>query len=197
MSGPATAGLPLGVLGAHNYRISKLERSPVLALSRELVSALSQSEMREMTTLINLASQPHRRIFPGDRLAPGSIEEGYRDCLAICLRDSNDALAACVLTKKSGEATWLFLLTVRDDLQGLGVGSTLVDHAAAVAAEEESALLRLEAVDAGNLVPYYQRLGFVIEQLVLCPVGKWGATEEFRLATLARPADNVGPAGSQ
>jgi len=152
----------------------------------EAIAAMSPSSLQVMTDLINDANRARPRIFPGDRLAENTIQDDYRDCVAI-FAEGPTQLVACVLVKPIESALWLYLLAVSARLQGQGLGRQTILAAGRFAQDASLARLELEAVDSGGLVPYYRKLGFEEATRTLKPAGHWHSSTPFELVKMTRP----------
>ncbi len=147
---------------------------------------LSETEIDEITALVNVANRDHRGVFPGDRLGPGYLLEDYGDTLALSGRNQARLIACGALLNKEN-ALWLYILAAHPDHRGQGLGAEMMLQAEKLAKRNGLPNLMLQAVDQGTLVAYYLSQGFKEVKRETKPEGHWGAVDSFELVDLIRP----------
>ncbi len=125
-------------------------------------------------------------MFPYDRLRPGGLREDYGDSKVV-RGYLEHRLVGCVTFKVKGDAAWFSLLAVAPGSNGLGLGEALISEVDRIANREGAAWLRLDVIDLGKLVSYYEGLGFKEFSRVDYPIGQWNATIPFVVASMERP----------
>lgn len=78
-----------------------------------------------------------------------------------------------VLEYKSGEEVYLSLLMLVAELQGKGIGKEVYSLFESMMREEKRASIRIDVVNdyPGNVVPYWEKLGFVANETITL---EWG-----------------------
>jgi GNAT superfamily N-acetyltransferase len=154
------------------------------------IQELNPDEIRGITNLVIQANRAKPRIFPADRLREGDLVAEY-GTEEILLALSTSEIAGCVILSKLNDALWLSLLAVAPEHQGKGLGRQILAQAERVAADRALSELAFDAVDGGNLISYYQSLGFRERSRNTKPIGHWGAPIPFDLVRMVRPVDRV------
>ncbi len=147
---------------------------------------MSEAQLHSVTDLVIQANRAKPRIFAGDRLNDGDILEDFPDEVIILALAGCDPVA-CIIVSTLEQSLWLSLLAVAPPFQGKGIGEKTIWQAETVAAERGLAELALDAVEGGNLVPYYLGLGFREESRRTMPIGHWGSSVSFELVKMTRP----------
>jgi predicted N-acetyltransferase YhbS len=128
------------------------------------IRAAGPEDAEGLVRLINAAFLVERSAFDGDRIdlegVRGLLDKGM---FLVAEQDHSPVVIGCVYVELRGERSYLGLLSVAPELQGKGLGRQLV-----AAAEEHSRRpgcramdLRIVSPRAGDLRPFYERLGYV------------------------------------
>jgi len=136
-----------------NSRSSESEAQIRLAYDED-VSAL--------TRLINAAFVVEQIVFDGDRVDDLGVRV-YMSGGTFLVAEDSGALAGCVYIETRGDCSYLGLLSVQPERQGTGLGRRLVAAAERFARESGSRVMDLRVISARReqLLPFYQRLGYV------------------------------------
>lgn len=159
-----------------------------LEFRQVLVANADPDLLSRVTRLINIANAPFARIFPGERLEANTISEEYGPYNLITVYE-NDSLVGTMSNIVVDNGLKIELLAVAPEAQGRQIASTIADQAGSFAVALGLPKIWLEAVEIGNLVPYYKRLGFQEDFRKRMPVGYWDSFEEFDLVTLSRACE--------
>ncbi len=154
---------------------------------REL-GELSSMEVEAVTDLVNRANAERRELFPGDRLGPNSLAEGYQGA-RIARGTLNGNLVAAATFVVKDETLWIFLLAVDPAQRRHGFGEKMLSSAAEEARRRGLPSLTLDAVDQGAIIRYYISLGFEELERKSLPQGYWESTQPFELVRLRRRVD--------
>jgi GNAT superfamily N-acetyltransferase len=128
------------------------------------IRAAGSEDAERLVRLINAAFLVERIAFDGDRIdlegVHGLMDKGM---FLVAEENNSPVIMGCVYVELRGEHSYLGLLSVAPELQGKGLGRQLV-----AAAEEYSRRPGCRAMDlqiisprAGDLRPFYERLGYV------------------------------------
>src|SRR5262245_24250006 len=133
---------------------SPTSSEPVLRAGRE-------SDVENLTRLINLAFAVEQVAIPGERIDQGKARAFLSTGVFLVL-EGHSGLTGCVYAEKRGDRGYVGLLAVEPSLEGRGFGRRLM-----VAAEEHLKGAGCRAVDLrvisarSELLPFYRRLGYV------------------------------------
>lgn len=125
------------------------------------VRAATPSDIRSLTRVINTAFVVEQVAFDGDRVD----EIGVRDYMSrghFLLAELAGAIIGCVYIEPRGDHSYLGLLAVEPKRQGTGLGRRLMDAAEELARSLGSRAMDLRVISprAGQLLPFYERLGY-------------------------------------
>jgi ribosomal protein S18 acetylase RimI-like enzyme len=158
----------------------------VLEFRQVEVKEADPALLSEVTALINVANTVFSRLFPGERLEPNTIADKHREYNLVTVYEDG-LLIATMSTIAVDGGLKVELLAVAPEAQGRQVAKLVLDQAGSIAESLGLPKVWLEAVEIGNLVPYYKKLGFTEDLRRRMPLGYWDSFEEFDLVTLSRP----------
>jgi len=128
------------------------------------IRAAGSEDAEGLVRLINAAFIVESMAFYGERIDLQGVR-GLMDTgtFLVAEEENSPVVIGCVYVELRGERSYLGLLSVAPELQGRGLGRQLV-----AAAEEYSRRpgcramdLRIVSPRAGDLRPFYERLGYV------------------------------------
>jgi GNAT superfamily N-acetyltransferase len=125
------------------------------------IRAAIPSDTEAVARLINAAFIVERVVIDGDRTNPENVR-ALMNTGAFLLTEDAVGLAGCVYVERRGERSYLGLLSVEPQRQGMGFGRQLV-----AAAEDYSREIGCRAVDLrivsarAEILPFYRRLGYI------------------------------------
>jgi predicted N-acetyltransferase YhbS len=119
------------------------------------------SDIEAVAQLINAAFIVERVVIDGDRTNPENVR-ALMNSGTFLLAEDPAGLVGCVYVEQRGERSYLGLLSVDPQRQGMGVGRQLV-----AASEDYSRQIGCRAIDLrivsarAELLPFYRRLGYI------------------------------------
>jgi GNAT superfamily N-acetyltransferase len=117
-------------------------------------------DIEELTRVINAAFVVERVAFDGDRVDMEQVGS-YMDKGTFLVAEHGRVLVGCVYVEMRGERSYLGLLSVRPDRQGLGLGGKLMTAAEDYARSQGSRAMDLRVISPREeLVPFYQHFGY-------------------------------------
>jgi len=121
----------------------------------------SDDDVDPLTRLINAAFVVEQVVFDGDRVDDLGVR-AYMSGGVFLLAEDSHGLAGCVYIETREARSYLGLLSVQPARQGSGIGRQLVAAAENFAAQSGSRIMDLRVISAraGQLLPFYQRLGY-------------------------------------
>ena len=124
-----------------------------------------------ITSLVNEAFQVEAFFKRGDRTHCDEILRMMDAGQFLVIDDrEEDSLGACVYVELNGSSAYFGMLSVSPPLQGQGVGRRLIDAVESKARAEGCDRIEIHVVNLRTeLVPYYQRLGYVETGLLPFP----------------------------
>ena len=130
--------------------------------SEARIRRASDEDVPGLTRLINAAFVVEQIVFEGDRVDDLGVRV-YMSSGTFLVAEDSDALAGCVYIETRGDRSYLGLLSVQPARQGTGLGRRLVAAAEDFARESGSRVMDLRVISARReqLLPFYQRLGYV------------------------------------
>jgi predicted N-acetyltransferase YhbS len=130
------------------------------------IRAAVPDDAEGVARLINAAFVVEKIAFDGDRTNRENVRalmDAGKFLVAELAEDDAPELIGCVYVERRGDRSYLGLLSVAPSFQGKGLGRQLV-----AAAEEHSRDAGCRAMDlriisprAGDLLPFYKRLGYL------------------------------------
>lgn len=113
-----------------------------------------------LSELVNDCYRVERFFVDGDRTNPDEIAEMTRRGVFLVLEEAN-GLAAAVYLERRGSALYFGMLSVRADMQGLGLGTRLVRIAEAMGEAMGASEVTLKIVNLREeLGRWYRSLGY-------------------------------------
>ena len=151
------------------------------------VDSLSREEVQQIVALINLAYRLHVAFFPNDRTDYKNIyDEIAGHEMILLLASPSNKLVATAHVHPDGNALYLGLAAVDPHLHNRGYGAQLLQAGSERARQLGLSKVRLTAIlETGN-VAYYLGQGYRVMAEVPQPLGTWGSTIPFTLATLEK-----------
>lgn len=118
-------------------------------------------EVTRLTGLINAAFAVEQVAFDGDRVDAAGVRE-YMTAGTFLVAEDGAGLAGCVYIEAKGERSYLGLLSVEPTRQGCGLGRKLMAEAEDFARGAGCRVMDLRVISprAGQLLPFYLRLGY-------------------------------------
>jgi N-acetylglutamate synthase-like GNAT family acetyltransferase len=133
-------------------------RSPVETLAISVRRATPKDAVA-LSELVNDCYRVERFFVDGDRTNPAEIAEMTRGGVFLVLEDAR-GLAAAVYLERRGSAIYFGMLSVRADLQGVGLGTRLVRIAEAMGEAMGASEVTLKIVNLREeLGRWYRSLG--------------------------------------
>ena len=124
------------------------------------IRASKSSDIEELTRVINEAFVVERVAFDGDRVNMEQVGS-YMDQGKFLVAEDGMLLMGCVYIELRGERSYLGLLSVVPDRQGLGLGGKLMMAAEDYARSQGSRAMDLRVISPrAELVPFYQHFGY-------------------------------------
>jgi ribosomal protein S18 acetylase RimI-like enzyme len=126
----------------------------------------SDSDVEELTRLINAAFVVEQMVFDGDRVDDLGVRTYMGSGTFLIAEDSGGpstrGLVGCVYVETRDDRSYLGLLSVHPARQGRGFGRHLVTAAENFACRSGSRVmdLRVISVRGEQLLPFYRRLGY-------------------------------------
>lgn len=122
----------------------------------------SEDDVPALTRLINAAFVVEQIVFDGDRVDELGVHV-YMSSGTFLVAEDSSVLAGCVYIETRGDRSYLGLLSVQPKRQGTGLGRQLVAAAENFAQESGSRRMDLRVISSRSeqLLPFYQRLGYV------------------------------------
>jgi predicted N-acetyltransferase YhbS len=130
------------------------------------VRQASDSDVEELTKLINTAFVVEQVVFDGDRVDDLGVRAYMSGGTFFIAEDSgglnNKGLAGCVYIETRDGRSYLGLLSVQPARQGTGIGRQLVTSAENFARQSGARVMDLRVISArgDELLPFYRRLGY-------------------------------------
>lgn len=118
-------------------------------------------DVEGLTRLINAAFAVEQVSFDGDRVDAAGVRE-YMKAGTFLVTEDVAGLAGCVYIEAHGERSYLGLLSVEPARQGCGLGRRLMAEAEGFARGAGCRVMDLRVISprAGQLLPFYLRLGY-------------------------------------
>lgn len=129
--------------------------------SKAHIRRANDDDVSALTRLINAAFVVEHIVFDGDRVDDLRVRV-YMSSGTFLVAEDCGALAGCVYIETHGDRSYLGLLSVQPELQGIGLGRRLVAAAETFARESGSRFMDLRVISARGkqLLPFYRRLGY-------------------------------------
>ena len=130
----------------------------------------SDDDVPALTRLINAAFVVEQIAFDGNRVDDLGVR-AYMGSGTFLVAEDSAELIGCVYVETRRNRSYLGLLSVQPDRQGLGLGRQLVAAAEKLARESDSRMMDLRVISprAGQLLPFYHRLGYTFVRTVPFP----------------------------
>jgi GNAT superfamily N-acetyltransferase len=118
-------------------------------------------DVEGLTRLINAAFAVEQVAFDGDRVDAAGVR-GYMRAGTFLLAEDEAGLAGCVYIEARGGHGYLGLLSAEPARQGRGLGRRLMAEAEDFARDAGCRVMDLRVISprAGQLLPFYLRLGY-------------------------------------
>jgi GNAT superfamily N-acetyltransferase len=118
-------------------------------------------DVERLTRLINAAFAVEQVAFDGERADAAGVR-GYMRAGTFLLAEDGAGLGGCVYIEAAGEHSYLGLLSVEPARQGRGLGRKLMAEAEDFARGAGCRVMDLRVISprAGQLLPFYLRLGY-------------------------------------
>jgi GNAT superfamily N-acetyltransferase len=125
------------------------------------IRAAIPSDTEAVVRLINAAFIVERVIIDGDRTNPENVRALMHSGTFLLAEDAA-GLAGCVYVEQRGERSYLGLLSVDPQRQGMGCGRQLAGAAEDYSREQGCRAVDLRIVSArAEILPFYRRLGYI------------------------------------
>lgn len=130
-----------------------------------VIRPANDEDVSALTALINAAFVVEQIVFDGDRIDDLGVRV-YMSSGSFLVAEGGDSRTpwGCVYVEHRGDVSYLGLLSVQPKRQGTGLGRRLVAAAEEFARSAGSRTMELRVISArgGQLLPFYQRLGYAI-----------------------------------
>ena len=125
------------------------------------IRCATDDDVPALTKLINAAFVVEHVAFDGDRVDDLGVRVYMGSGTFLVAEDSGE-LAGCAYIETRGDRSYLGLLSVQPERQGIGLGRRLVAAAEDFARESHSRTMDLRVISprAEQLLPFYQHLGY-------------------------------------
>ena len=125
------------------------------------IRCATDDDVPALTKLINAAFVVEHVAFDGDRVDDLGVRVHMGSGTFLVAEDSGE-LAGCAYIETRGDRSYLGLLSVQPERQGIGLGRRLVAAAEDFARESHSRTMDLRVISprAEQLLPFYQHLGY-------------------------------------
>ncbi|MCU0491924.1 MAG: GNAT family N-acetyltransferase [Chloroflexaceae bacterium] len=150
-------------------------------------AALEVGLVQQLVPLVNRAYARHWELFPVERTTvEGFVEEtAESDCLLLS-NEATGRLVGFARLMDEGDELYLGMVAIAPECHGQGLGTRLLQAVEMVARQRGKRSVWLTSIyEIGN-VAYYERRGYHVEKREVQPVGTWGSTQPFTLATLRK-----------
>lgn len=122
-----------------------------------------EADIEKLVTLINSAFVVEQIAIEGDRIDRVGVQK-YMAAGCFLILESGDSMLGCVYVEKRGQRGYLGLLAVHPAQQSRGIGRRLATEAEKYLRARGCSALDLRVISArAELVPFYERLGFVLQ----------------------------------
>jgi predicted N-acetyltransferase YhbS len=150
----------------NDIRVSEGMNATAVASERGAIRVANAADREGIRALVNQAFEVERFLKKGggDRLQNDGEFEGLWERGTFLVAEEEDgALAGCVYVELRGERAYLGLLSIAPARQGAGLGKQLNRAGEQYAREQGCRWMDLRVVSprAEQLVPLYQKLGYV------------------------------------
>jgi ribosomal protein S18 acetylase RimI-like enzyme len=124
------------------------------------VRRATSSDAAELAALVNRAFEAERTFVDGDRTNATEIED-MTERGSFLVLEHDDGLAAAIYVERRGRTAYFGMLSVRPELQGLGLGTRLVRIAEALGEALGASEMTLRIVNLREeLARWYKSLGY-------------------------------------